>query len=32
MDELLFKAEIEAGVFSDNDIDRLSLMACLMGV
>ena len=32
MDELLFKAEVEAGVFSDNDIDRLSLMACLMGV
>ena len=32
VDELLFNAEIEAGVFSDNDIDRLSLMACLMGV
>lgn len=32
IDELLFKAEVEAGVFSDNDIDRLSLMACLMGV
>lgn len=32
MNDLLFNAEIEAGVFSDNDIDRLSLMACLVGV
>ncbi len=32
VDELLFNAEVQAGVFSDNDIERLSLMACLMGV
>ena len=32
MDELLINSEIGAGEFSDNDVNRISSMACLMGI